>query len=47
MLLTGTFLFGNSGDETDYANTYSGVYVDIPGGLTMLFRAIQHTGLSK
>lgn len=30
VLLTGTFLFGNSGDETDYANTYSGVYVDIP-----------------
>ena len=27
VLLTGTFIIGNSGDETDYSNTYSGVYV--------------------
>jgi len=30
VLLTGTFLLGNSGDETDYCNVYSGVYVFKP-----------------
>lgn len=27
VLLTGTFIIGNSGDETDYSNIYSGIYV--------------------
>ncbi|WP_027388515.1 M1 family aminopeptidase [Chryseobacterium gregarium] len=30
VLLTGTFLIGNSGEETDYSNTYSGVYIFKP-----------------
>ncbi|MBD3903322.1 hypothetical protein NAL32_02605 [Chryseobacterium sp. Ch-15] len=30
VLLTGTFIIGNSGEETDYSNTYSGVYVFKP-----------------
>jgi hypothetical protein len=30
VLLTGTFVIGNSGDETDYSNIYSGIYVFKP-----------------
>jgi len=30
VLLTGTFIIGNSGDETDYSNVYSGIYVFKP-----------------
>jgi len=30
VLLTGTFTIGNSGDETDYSNIYSGVYIFKP-----------------
>ena len=30
VLLTGTFILGNSGDETDYSNIYSGIYVFKP-----------------
>jgi len=30
VLLTGTFVMGNSGDETDYSNIYSGIYVFKP-----------------
>jgi len=30
VLLTGTFIIGNSGDETDYSNIYSGIYVFKP-----------------
>jgi hypothetical protein len=30
VLLTGSFVIGNSGDETDYSNIYSGIYVFKP-----------------
>lgn len=30
VLLTGTLLYGNSGDETDYSGVYSGIYVFKP-----------------